>query len=305
MKFSFPVSNNEAKYEALLAGLRIACSLKITYLRVRSDPQIVICQVTGDFEAKEDKQKYLRCVCNLASGFQQILFQKLPCEENVRADILSKLSVGEPMEGTWMESLQEKCISNEIGVLELSEDWTQPMKDFILEEKLPEEEKQARKIRTTSSKYVLINNQLHRTMGNQPLLKYFSGEDGKYVLQEIHEGIWYDSNQACEYGEFPRIGYEVESKKDGRGNLRKQVWKILKLQKNQRKERVYLAAGGRVHLIIHGRALLMKGSWHKTYRRWQVHPIISGRVLGGILVERPTYRSRQDEAYRQRQLSDG
>lgn len=53
-------------------------------------------------------QKYLRCVHHLTSGFLEILFEKVPRDENVRVDVFSKLSVGEPIEGTWMESLQEE-----------------------------------------------------------------------------------------------------------------------------------------------------------------------------------------------------
>lgn len=40
--------------------------------------------------------------------------------------------------------------------MEISEDWTQPTKDFILKEKLPEDEEKTRKIHTSSTKYVLI-----------------------------------------------------------------------------------------------------------------------------------------------------
>lgn len=42
MKFTFHVSNKETEYEALLTGLQMAQSLKITYLLFRSDPQVVI-----------------------------------------------------------------------------------------------------------------------------------------------------------------------------------------------------------------------------------------------------------------------
>lgn len=51
------------------------------------------------------------------------------------------------MDGTWIESLQERNIAKDICITESIEDWTQPIKDFILEEKLPNDEKIARKIR--------------------------------------------------------------------------------------------------------------------------------------------------------------
>lgn len=157
---------------------------------MKSDSLVVIGQVKGDFEAKEDNmQKYLKCVKLLTSRFQQILFEKVPRKENVYADMFSKLNAGEPTEGTWVKSLQEKSISTLVSMVEVKYNWTQPIKDFILEEKLPDDEKLVRKIRTTSARYVLVGNQLYRTMGNWLLLKYVNPKERNYVLREIHEGI--------------------------------------------------------------------------------------------------------------------
>ena len=41
-RLGFKVSNNEVKYEALLAGLRVALSLGATNLEVYSDSQLVV-----------------------------------------------------------------------------------------------------------------------------------------------------------------------------------------------------------------------------------------------------------------------
>ena len=43
----FPASNNEAKYEALLAGLKSAIQMKAAELMVYSDSQLVVNQVSG------------------------------------------------------------------------------------------------------------------------------------------------------------------------------------------------------------------------------------------------------------------
>lgn len=51
MKFLFLVCNNKVWYEALLAGLKMAKSLKFTQLLVRSDSQVVFRHVTEIFEA--------------------------------------------------------------------------------------------------------------------------------------------------------------------------------------------------------------------------------------------------------------
>ena len=47
IKFAFAASNNEAKYEAVLLGLRQAKELSITNLELRCDSQLVASQLRG------------------------------------------------------------------------------------------------------------------------------------------------------------------------------------------------------------------------------------------------------------------
>ena len=47
------MTNNEAKYEALLQGLELAKSLGADSVLVQGDSQLVIGQVNGTCEAKE------------------------------------------------------------------------------------------------------------------------------------------------------------------------------------------------------------------------------------------------------------
>lgn len=93
------------------------------------------------------------------------------------------------MEGTWMESLKEKSIAANICMVMEIEDRRTPIKNFILHEQLPNDPYEARKMRRTVPRFVLIEDQLYRTMGNWPLLKYVTPEERKYILQEVHEGI--------------------------------------------------------------------------------------------------------------------
>ena len=57
VKLEFPVTNNKAEYEAILTGLRIVQALRAKNALLRSDSQLVIRQVKGDFEAKETSAK--------------------------------------------------------------------------------------------------------------------------------------------------------------------------------------------------------------------------------------------------------
>ena len=70
VQLKFPVINNEVEYEAILTGLKIARALGAKNALLRSDLQLVIGQVKGDFEAKEIRmQRYLKLTNQLVSKF--------------------------------------------------------------------------------------------------------------------------------------------------------------------------------------------------------------------------------------------
>jgi hypothetical protein len=54
IRLQYTTTNIEAKYEAQLAGLKMAKTLGATELDVHSDSQLVERQVNGDYEAKEE-----------------------------------------------------------------------------------------------------------------------------------------------------------------------------------------------------------------------------------------------------------
>ncbi|KAK0571625.1 hypothetical protein LWI29_019048 [Acer saccharum] len=67
-RFEFTVTNNEAGYEALLAGMKMATELGVEYLLVRSDSQLVINQVSVAYQARGDNMiAYLRKVQEAAT----------------------------------------------------------------------------------------------------------------------------------------------------------------------------------------------------------------------------------------------
>ncbi|GKG26177.1 reverse transcriptase domain-containing protein, partial [Tanacetum coccineum] len=67
-------TNNEAEYEALIAGLRIAEKMGAQNLQVNVDSKLVANQVNGTYIAKEtDMVKYLEKVKTLAKAFREFL----------------------------------------------------------------------------------------------------------------------------------------------------------------------------------------------------------------------------------------
>ncbi|XP_076916579.1 uncharacterized protein LOC143576362 [Bidens hawaiensis] len=55
IRLEFKSTNNEAEYEALLAGLRIAKKLGAQHLEVHVDSMLVSNQIEGSYDAKDDK----------------------------------------------------------------------------------------------------------------------------------------------------------------------------------------------------------------------------------------------------------
>ena len=54
-RLSFKASNNEAEYEALLAGLKAVLNLGTQEVEVYSDSRLVVNQVQGSFVAKDSQ----------------------------------------------------------------------------------------------------------------------------------------------------------------------------------------------------------------------------------------------------------
>ena len=81
MRLQYPMTNNEAEYETLLTGLRIAKVLGATMLRVQSDSQLTVGQVNDEYEAKEDRiTKYLSLVKNIMHWFDEVILVQVPRE---------------------------------------------------------------------------------------------------------------------------------------------------------------------------------------------------------------------------------
>ena len=57
VQLQFPAMNNEAEYEAILIGLRIAKALGVRNLKLNSNSKLVVGQMTSEYKAKEDMMK--------------------------------------------------------------------------------------------------------------------------------------------------------------------------------------------------------------------------------------------------------
>ena len=88
----FKVSNNEAEYEALLHGLRLAVSLGIKRLLVYGDSLLVVQQVNKEWDINKDTMDtYIEEIRELENKFSGLEIHHIDRNNNVGADVLSKL----------------------------------------------------------------------------------------------------------------------------------------------------------------------------------------------------------------------
>ncbi|GKE63186.1 reverse transcriptase domain-containing protein [Tanacetum coccineum] len=124
-RFQFEATNNEAEYEALIAGLQIAEKIGVQNLEVNVDSKLVANQANGTYIANEtDMIKYLEKVKSLSSTFQAFSIKQVLRSKNKKVDALSKMastSFAHLSKQVLVEELKEKSI-NEREVLAVVEE---------------------------------------------------------------------------------------------------------------------------------------------------------------------------------------
>ncbi|XP_057756518.1 uncharacterized protein LOC130975799 [Arachis stenosperma] len=158
VRFEFPISNNQAEYEALIGGLTLAAEVGATRLEICSDSQVVTSQVNGSYQAKDSLlQKYLKKVKSLSQKFEEVTVHHVPRERNTRADLLSKLASTKPGDGnrSLIQGMtREPAIT--LHVTSLGSSWLDPIIDFLEHGQVPGDEKDAAKLRREAAKYAVI-----------------------------------------------------------------------------------------------------------------------------------------------------
>ena len=91
LSFAFKASNNQAEYEALIAGMLLAREMGARSLVAKSYSLLVTGQVTGEFQAKDPQMAaYLEYVQLLKTSFTEFELVHVPREQNARADLLAR-----------------------------------------------------------------------------------------------------------------------------------------------------------------------------------------------------------------------
>nr|XP_025640564.1 uncharacterized protein LOC112735215 [Arachis hypogaea] len=195
VRYEFPVSNNQAEYEALLAGLSLAQEVGAKVLEVNTDSQVVSSQINGDYQTRDPLlQQYLAKVNELREGFEHVTIRHVPRERNARADLLSKLASTKPGHGNKsliQEVVKTPSVSTTTSAhLTISNQgsWTYSILQYLLNGALPPDPKEEKRIKREAANYTIVAGQLYKRGFSQPLLKCIEPENTEYILREIHEG---------------------------------------------------------------------------------------------------------------------
>ncbi|GJT54853.1 reverse transcriptase domain-containing protein [Tanacetum coccineum] len=153
LRFEFETTNNEAEYEELLAGLRIAQEMEIINLVIFVDSQLL--------------NKKVDALSKLAL----MTFEHLTKE--VLVEVLAR------------RSIEEK----EVLQVETKEDesWMTPIHKYLLSGLLPEDSKESRKIRIKAPQYKLIRGSLYKKSFYTPWLRCIAPPKTDDVIKETHE----------------------------------------------------------------------------------------------------------------------
>ncbi|GAV81621.1 RVT_3 domain-containing protein [Cephalotus follicularis] len=153
LRFKFKATDNEAEWEALIAGLTIAKHLDVQKIEASSDFQLVVSLTNGEYEAREDLMiKYLSHFQSMKSAFEVVRIVKIPRAENIRADQLSKLATAEELEKnqTVLIDYLDRPTISEVGVMDIDApqepDWMIPFINWLRDGILPEDPVEARKL---------------------------------------------------------------------------------------------------------------------------------------------------------------
>jgi ribonuclease HI len=200
----FQATNNEAEYEALIAGLQLAKDMEIKHIQAFVDSLLLTNHFNGSYAAKSGKLiKYLEVLKKLSLYFENFSITQVPREENAEADALanlaSSLKIPEgtkiPITHVLTPAIDEQLVGeiSDAGSMQLDnptdleESWMHPIMNYLQSDEIPKGEN-PRAFRTKVTQYTILNKKLYRKSLAGPYLRCLNDGEAQEVLKDIHEG---------------------------------------------------------------------------------------------------------------------
>src|ERR1044071_6610198 len=193
LQIHFPATNNESEYEALLYGLRMAISLGIRRLMIFGDSDLVINQVMKEWDIRSPAMTtYCVAIRKLEKKFDGLELHHIPRAQNQAAYDLAKLGStrGQIPPGIYLEHLHAPTVREDpyseadpsmlpdenipdkedipavvdlvFDIEVIPPEWTLTILRYLQNQKLPEDELEAKQVVRKAKSYSVINNKLYR-----------------------------------------------------------------------------------------------------------------------------------------------
>ncbi|XP_072056286.1 uncharacterized protein [Arachis hypogaea] len=194
IQFHFSASNNQAEYEALIAGLKLALSFQVHRLIVYCDSLLVVKQIKRDFQVKDPLLEWYWLIAkDLISKFDKSTISHVHREKSTRADILFKLAATRANTHTSAlaqltlenPSIESLCIMN----ITHTNNWRIPFLEYISAGIIPKNETNPQIFRRKASFYTTVAGELYRRGFSHPLLKCLRKNKANEVMTEVQEDV--------------------------------------------------------------------------------------------------------------------
>jgi ribonuclease HI len=219
LRMSFPqASNNEAEYEALLYGMKMAKACGATRLKIFGDSNLVIQQVMNKCDAISDNMTTYRNLYYYLEGtFDGCEVSHVSRASNEEADTLANIRsqcLPVPQGVFWEEIIERSIKSSKVSttgeqiqnqtngsgadnrgaaepeeVLMIEETWIQPYLAYMVNKTLPKDTVQAKRIIRRSKAFVVLQGKLYKKSITRVLQRCVTPQEGQEILKDIHAGV--------------------------------------------------------------------------------------------------------------------
>ncbi|XP_073067186.1 uncharacterized protein [Primulina eburnea] len=170
IKFQFPTSNNEAEYKAVVAGIKLALSAGARSLVVHNDSQLIVNQLNGTYEAKEEKMnQYVTRVNELLALLESYEIKQVPRANNEVAKHLAKIA------SSWTnidnrtitfltisKEEAEKAGCNIFCVEGEEPSWKEEIVNYLMHDDLPRDPVATHKLTIRAARFTIIDGELYK-----------------------------------------------------------------------------------------------------------------------------------------------
>jgi hypothetical protein len=219
---SFPqASNNEAEYEALLHGMKMAKTCGVTRLKIFGDSNLVVQQVMNKCDAISDNMTAYRNLYYYLEGtFDGCEVPHISRASNEEADNLANIGsqcLPVPQGVFWEEIIERSIKSNKTSTTEeqaqhqatrsgaakygqgsmaepeevmmMEETWMQPYLAYMINKALPKDTVEARRIIRRSKAFIILQGKLYKKSITGVLQRCVTPQEGQEILKDTHAGV--------------------------------------------------------------------------------------------------------------------